>query len=68
MTGFSEGGSLGKCECSIMRASISNKGKDDASSDTEMIEYRGQLNCKQCGAYAFKSQDKESQYCYVRSN
>ena len=51
-----------------MRASISNKGKDDASSDTEMIEYRRQLNCKQCGAYAFKNKDKESQYCYVRSN
>ena len=51
-----------------MRASISSKGKDDASSDTEMIKYRGQLNCKQCGAYAFKSLDKESQYCFVRSN
>ena len=68
MTGGSEGGSLGKCECSVMRASISNRGKVVASSDTEMISYRGQLNCKQCGAYAFKSQDKESQYCYVRNN
>ena len=42
MTGFSEGGTLGICECSVMRASISSKGKDNASSETEMIQYKGQ--------------------------